>query len=354
MEISSRNRSIILFVFLFFNGFTNAQIKTCDCGNDFEFLANSYIKDYSGFQDFSKLHPDYLKTINKLAKQAKSIKYIQTCDSIIKKLITYINNGHVVYGQTKENPYFESSNTNHLQVSLSPTLNFLNNETVLLEIKTCDLYYKPLLDSLLLTNEKKLSKTKHFIIDLRGNEGGGDATFDLLVPYLYTNPILIHTAQLWASENNIKLFESFLTNPEIPLESKLNIQKIVDKARNNPLTFVPLSDNKVDTLVLDSVMEYPKKVSIIIDRNCKSSTEQFLLLVKQSRKTVIYGKTNSGGALDYSNLNFIVTPSSYWYASVPTTKTTRLPENPVDPNGIKPDQLIDGNRSDIIKWILLK
>lgn len=347
-------RTTLLLTFFFISSLTNAQTKTCDCGKDFDFLATSYIKDYSGIQDFSKQHPEYLQTIDKLAKQAKSIKDIKSCDKIIGKLIAYINNGHVVYGQTKENPLYGKGKPKHSQGSLDPTLKFLDNKTVLFQIKTCDLSYKNLLDSLLSINKAKLDKTEHFILDLRGNEGGGDATFDTIIPYLYTNPILIHTTQLWSSVNNIKMFDEFLNNPEIPADSKLNIQKIVSKAKNNPNSFVPLSENKVDTLTINSITEFPKKVSVIIDRDCKSSTEQFLLLAKQSKKTTIYGQTNSGGALDYSNLNFILTPSGYWYASVPTTRTTRLPDNPVDPNGIKPDVLVDKKIKDIIQWVRQK
>lgn len=347
-------RTTLLLTILLISSLTNAQTKTCDCGKDFDFLATSYIKDYSGIQDFSKQHPDYLQNIDKLAKQAKSINDIKRCDKIIGKLIDYINNGHVVYGQTKENPLYRKEMSKHSQGSLAPTLKFLDTKTVLFQIKTCDLSYKNLLDSLVLINKTKLDKTEHFILDLRGNEGGGDATFDTIIPYLYTNPILIYTTELWSSENNIKMFDEFLNNPEIPADTKLNIKKIVSKAKNNPNSFVPLSENKVDTLTLNSTTEFPKKVSIIIDRNCKSSTEQFLLLAKQSKKVTIYGYENSGGALDYSNLNFILTPSGYWYASVPTTRTTRLPDNPVDPNGIKPDVLVDKKIKDIIQWLRQK
>lgn len=347
-------RAIILFTILLISSLVNAQNQTCDCGKDFDFLATSYMKDYSGIRDFSMQYPDYLQTIEKLSKQAKSIKDIASCDKLIGKLIAYINNGHVVYGQTKENPLYGKGKSKQSRGSLDPTLAFLDNKTVLFQIKTCDLSYKNLLDSLVSINKTRLEGTEHFILDLRGNEGGGDATFETIVPYLYTNPILIHTAELWASENNIKMFDEFLNNPEIPTESKLHIQKIVTNAKKNPNTFVPLSENKVDTLIINSVLEFPKKVSIVIDRNCKSSTEQFLLLAKQSKKTTIYGQTNSGGALDYSNLNFILTPSGYWYASVPTTRTTRLPNNPVDPNGIKPDVIIDKKIKDIIQWVRQK
>ena len=348
-------RTTLLLTILFISSFANAQNKTCDCEKDFDFLATSYIKDYSGFIDFSKLHPDYLKVIDKLSKQAETTKSIRKCDKIIGNLIKYLNNGHVQYGPTQENPmYGKGKIIKKDKGQLDPEIKFLDTKTVLFQIKSADLSYKSMLDSLISFNKVELDIAEHFIIDLRGNSGGGDAMFSNLIPYLYTNPILIHSTELWASENNIKMFENLLTNPDIPKESKEHIQKIVDKGGNNLNKFISISENKTDTLTYVAVLKSPMKVSVIIDKGCKSATEQFLLLAKQSNKTTIYGYENSGGALDYSNLNVVFTPSKYWYATVPTTRTTRLPNNPVDPNGIKPDVLVDKKIKDIIQWVRQK
>jgi hypothetical protein len=348
-------RTTLLLTILLINSLTDAQTKTCDCGKDFDFLATSYIKDYSGFNDFSKLHPDCLKVIDKLSKQAKTTKGIRKCDKIIGNLIKYLNNGHVQYGTTQENPIYGKEKVKKKQQgSLDPSIKFLDSKTVLFQIKSADLSYKSTFDSLINLNKDKLDVSEHFIIDLRGNGGGGDAMFSALIPYMYTNPILIHSTELWASENNIKMFENLLSNPDIPKESKEYIQKIVAKGRNNFNNFISISENKTDTITLEIILKSPIKISVIIDKECISATEQFLLLAKQSKKTTIYGYENSGGALDYSNLNVIFTPSKLWYASIPTTRTTRLPDNPIDPNGIKPDELVDKKIKDIIEWLRQK
>lgn len=147
------------------------------------------------------------------------------------------------------------------------------------------------------------------------------------------------------------MFRQLLTNKNLPENTRSEISDIVARAESKPNSFVPLHSSIIDTLKLDSVYQFPEKVSVLIDGGCKSATEQFLLLAKQSQKVTVYGAENSGGALDYANLNTIITPSGYWYASVPTTRTTRLPDNPVDPMGISPDHLVNKD-VDLLDYVL--
>jgi hypothetical protein len=345
-------RTNLTLILLVVCSFTNAQTQTCNCGKDFDFLAQSYLNDYSGIQDFQNKNPDFLKIIKKMSERANKTKDIKKCHNIIKELINYLDNGHVTFGQTEENPLFDKVAYEKSRKIMLPKLEFLTTGEALFTIPSCDLSYKSTLDSLITSNKEILERTSHFIIDVRGNEGGGDAIFEKIIPYLYTSPILLYRAQLWASLNNVKMFENLLENPNIPNEARNNIEKIIELGKKNPNTFIDMSPNKVDTLKFEAVKSMPNRVSIIIDGKCKSATEEFLLLAKQSSKVKIYGKSSSGGALDYSNLNYVFTPSGFWYASVPTTRTTRLPNFPVDPDGIKPDVLIKNSVKDIIQWII--
>jgi hypothetical protein len=344
---------IVLIFSLLFTTFI-AQAQTCNCAADFAFLEAAYKTDYAGMPDFIHRHPNYNETFAHIKQQSKKTNDVARCDELIKQLITYLNNGHVSYGKTMKNPLYKKTVSPLTTPSYKPTLQFIDSKTVKIEIKTCELDYKPMLDSLVYANKEKLDKTEHFIIDLRGNEGGGDAMFDTLIPYLYTNPILCYSADLWASPNNVKMFANFLTNPNLPADTKAVVEKIVVAGTERPNTFVPMSNNKVDTILFEAPMPYPKKVSVLIDRKSASATEQFLLLAKQSKKVTIYGHENSAGALDYANVNVILTPSGYWYAGIPTTRSNRLPKNPVDPMGIKPDVVVDKSVKDLIDYVLKK
>ena len=345
--------SISFILILTCLSFSTLQAQECDCKSDVDFLVERYKKDYSGIQDFKTSHPDYEQKLALLVKKSASIKEVMKCHLVIEELISYLDNGHVVFGVLEDNPKFDELYEED-DNDYYPSLIFPNSNTALLTIKTGNIDYKIDLDTLIENNQTRLDSIEHLIIDLRGNSGGGDDTYNNVLPFIYTNPIITHGAYLWTSENNIALFEQYVNNPNVPIETRQELETLVRKGKEYPNSFILLGESETDTLTIDMVKEFPNKVSILIDGECTSATEEFLLKAKQSKKTTIYGYESTGGALDYSNLNPVYTPSEYWYATVPTTRSSRLPKNPVDPNGIEPDVLVDSGVKDLIKFIIDK
>ena len=331
--------------------FSTIQAQECDCETEVSFLAARYQKDYSGFQDFKISHPDYEQKFQSLIDRSSTIHEVMNCHELIGELIAYLNNGHVVYGVLEENPKFDVLYEEE-ESDDYPSLVFPDSKTAILTIKTGNLEYKIDLDNLIEHHKSKLDIIEHLIIDLRGNSGGGDDMYTNIIPFIYTNPIITHGTYLWTSENNISLFEEYVDNPNLPEEATQQIREIVKKGKANPNSFVLFGDNKTDTIQLEVIRAYPNQVSILIDSECTSATEEFLLKAKQSTKTTSYGYESTGGALDYANLNPVITPSGYWYATVPTTRSSRLPENPVDPHGIAPDVLVSSDVKDLLKFVL--
>lgn len=330
---------------------STAQAQEFDCKADIAFLAERYKKDYSGFQDFKISHPDCEKRFQSFIDQAAAISDVIQCHEVMGELIAYLNNGHVVFGVLEENPKFEELYEDD-DADYYPSLTFPNPRTAILTIKTGSIDYKIDLDTLIAAHQARLDTVKHLIIDVRGNSGGGDDTYNNVIPFMYTNPIVTNGAFLWTSENNISLFEQYVGNPHLPEDTRQQIEAIVKKGKAHPNTFVLLGESATDTIELEAIKDFPEKVSILIDGECMSATEEFLLKAKQSSKTTIYGYESTGGALDYSNLNPVFTPSGYWYATVPTTRSSRLPENPVDPDGIEPDVLVDKKVEDLIEFVV--
>jgi len=71
-----------------------------------------------------------------------------------------------------------------------------------------------------------------------------------------------------------------------------------------------------------------------------STSEQFLLAARQSKKVKLFGTTTLG-ELDISNMYPISSPDqkyTLWYC---TSKSLRIPENTIDNKGIAPDFFID-------------
>lgn len=110
------------------------------------------------------------------------------------------------------------------------------------------------------THQTKLDTIKHLIIDLRGNTGGGDDTYNNVIPFIYTNPIITHGAFLWTSENNISLFEQYVDNPNLPEDTRQQIEKMIKKGKAYPNTFTLFSESETDTLKLEVKKNFPKKL----------------------------------------------------------------------------------------------
>jgi C-terminal processing protease CtpA/Prc len=93
---------------------------------------------------------------------------------------------------------------------------------------------------------------------------------------------------------------------------------------------------------LKDVYPYPENIAIIINDGCGSTTEQFLLAARQSKKVKFYGTTTKG-VLDFSNMKSVNSPCQHYRLNFCVTKSLRIPENAIDGKGIEPDYYLDKN-----------
>lgn len=201
---------------------------------------------------------------------------------------------------------------------------------------------KALLDTLLSEEKEKLSQTDNWIIDIRGNSGGSSYTYQHLLPYLYTQPILVKGIAIKSSPDNIKNFADLLDDPQYPENGKEDIKKLIKIMADKPNQLVDVANDQL--FVLDSVYTYPKKVIVLVDNNVASASESFLLIAKQSSKVTVMGQ-HTKGVLDYSNGNILACPCSYLKLFVATSRSKRLPDHPIDNIGIYPDVTLKSNEN---------
>lgn len=200
--------------------------------------------------------------------------------------------------------------------------------------------------------EYKASGCPNLIIDIRGNMGGQDESFEPLLKLLYDNPdgkrdgsIIRYTrASIERAGWTLEDLED-LGYPTDIYHAPEYVVKIADGA---PLTF-------------DTISEYPKKAALIIDNMVASSGEQSVLNTRlASHRTTIYGRDNTMGCIDTGNcqvFEFAHTPLIIQYS---TTYSTRYEKGTaVDPTGIAPDVHIDlpypkrltDNIDDWVLWV---
>ncbi len=224
-----------------------------------------------------------------------------------------------------------------------PSIRKINNDTYLFRIPSFDLNQKEAIDSLISKHLDEITSNKNLIIDLRGNTGGANKSFTKLLPILYTNPIKTIYWEHLSTELNNKRWREWLKNPNLSKDGKTFLTNVNNKLKNKLGEFVYIYDNDGSEIFKQN-FQYKKlkNIAILIDKHNASTTEQFLLSAKQSKKVKLYGETTFG-ALDISEMNQIKSPDGNFMLSYCLTKSLRLPSFPIDNIGIQPDYFLDNS-----------
>jgi len=233
----------------------------------------------------------------------------------------------------------------------SPYFEKINEHTAYLRIPSFSSYHKANIDSVIFKNKAEILRTENLIIDLRNNGGGNDNSYDNLMPFLYTNPVSsVGVEYLSTPLNNGRMLD-FITNSKYGFseEDKIWAQNSYDHLSTNLGNFVNLDSVETRAITLDSIYKFPSSIGIIINEGNASTTEEFLLAAKQSKKVKLFGTTTMG-VLDISNMYFVKSPSGEFELGYCLSRSLRIPEMTVDDKGIQPDFYI-GNDIPKYDWI---
>lgn len=222
----------------------------------------------------------------------------------------------------------------------APKLQILSDKTILLTLSDFRDENRLPLIALLQQNHEALAKHSNWIIDVRENGGGSDSTYQPILAWLLPDE-MVSVGDMWlATPDNLegqKQFCSIFSPGDSECEKFQN--DAIARVRNAPTgTLVPQDDNGSISYVRHKSLEpqRPSRVAILIDRGCGSSCEAFLLDARQSFNVKLIGQ-HTYGSLDYSNVRPFKLPSGerlLWYA---TSRSLRIPDDPVDIAGIPPD-----------------
>jgi hypothetical protein len=313
-------------------------------------------RDYVGFIIDSR-YPEWKKGMLKLeifknTDGKYSCNYLMFDHSISKYHLVLKDKNQIEIGDAFSTLYREiifKDKTDSLDVALLfsefPQFNLISDKTVLLRLPSFQNYQKYLINDLLKKYKKELLSHSNLIIDIRNNGGGSDVSYDKIMPLLYTNPIkTANVVFLSTPANNNYLYEnnsSFL--------ARLIIKKYIKKLNNHIGEFVNILGKDTIITTYKKVYKYPSNVYILINENCASSAEQFILNAEQSTKVTLVGK-NTFGALDVSNVAEAVSPDSLFMLYYSVSKTLRPQEQYIDGKGISPDIVIDSSVKDY-QWL---
>lgn len=241
--------------------------------------------------------------------------------------------------------YFELISAN------KPYVEEINAKTLLLRIPSFSETQKSAIDSVILANRSEILKTENLIIDLRNNGGGSDGSYEEIIPFLYTNPIRVVGVEFLSTKLNNQRMLDFINKPEwgVDEEGKKWAKTSYDTLEKHLGSFVNLDSTIISVQQFDTIYQYPKNVGIIIHKGNGSTTEQFLLAAKQSKKVKLFG-TTTFGVLDISNMNFVPSPCGEFELGYSLSKSYRIPSMTIDSKGIQPDYFLD-NEIEEYNWL---
>ena len=184
--------------------------------------------------------------------QANSIFYTRDHSAVESNKVTMTGKNHLQIGnfnltklypkiadEPKYEQYFKSAKTNH------PYIEQLNETTLFLRIPSFEHTEKKAIDSVINVNKQKLLSTKNLIIDIRNNGGGSDASYNEIIPYLYTNPIRTVGVEFLSTKLNNQRMLDFINKPEYGFsdEDKKWAKNAYDKLESKLGEFINLNEN---------------------------------------------------------------------------------------------------------------
>lgn len=209
-----------------------------------------------------------------------------------------------------------------------------------------------LVDSIVKRDYAKICKAKKLIIDLRNNLGGTVRTYNPLMPFIYTGPIVRTNAYAYCTEdgiaNEMEHIDAYRKSKDVDAAFLKSWLELIGEKRRKIGGFI---SGAADTLVYDSVMTMPQQVAILVNYACQSAAEMMLLECKQSKKVTLFGE-HTMGAVDQLSYFPIELPSKKYKLLMATGKRIIPPGGaPIDGVGIYPDVPISDHITDWLEFV---
>lgn len=221
----------------------------------------------------------------------------------------------------------------------SPSLRLLSSHTALLTLPSFFPQYANAIADLLASKRDALASRPNWIIDVRRNNGGSDSSYAPLLQWIASGERVNIGGEWLSTPANIANQEGICTlyAPGDASCTSYMAQTVTRMRSVQAGQFVAQSEaGPVSYAGFSGAAVQPARVALLIDRDCASSCEQFLLEARQSFRVKLIGR-NSNGALDYSNLRMQALPSGLRHVAYATSRSARLPHLQVDLDGIMPD-----------------
>jgi Peptidase family S41 len=197
-------------------------------------------------------------------------------------------------------------------------------------------------DSLFHVDSTILASVPNLILDLRGNGGGSDFVYSPLRAWLYSGPIINSGIDVLATADNARSWAALLDAKDIPDANKVTLRRIIEQMQGHNGQMVEIYH--ADTVALSGRRPFPQRIAVLINGECASSAEQFLMEAMQSRKVTLMGQPTAG-ILDYANVRDVALPCLPFVLHYATTRSQRVDAGKgIDNVGIRPQVMLGANQ----------
>lgn len=228
----------------------------------------------------------------------------------------------------------------------------LSEKTVSITLPSFDYPFVKIINNLIKENHELIENSEYLIIDIRGNNGGTGDAFQGLLPYIMTNSIRDMWIEFLATPTLINGLESYIESIKDTIENQEEIKEITEEIKIFKKHLGEFVNTDKDTFTIQKVdfaKKSPEYVVILINKEVASSGEDFVIAAKQSKKVKLLG-TPTYGAIDYASVREFDFGCNNYKLYLPTFRSLRLPDYPIDNIGIQPDIYLDKTVTDWVKF----
>jgi len=345
-------KNIFYVIILFYGNSLSAQ-NNCNCEVALERLITTIERDYPGFkektEEFTELYRNH-----KTASLAKSeITGNQDCIRVLNEYASFFRDEHIYIEAKSENKQETTGADDPNQHK--PEMDAKMLVSNIFYIKMSSFKYENIapVNELIAKNKKHIEKSKALIIDVRDNFGGTDDVYQPLLPYILTNPLRIMNVEFLSTPTLINGLRDYaLQNVhKDSLKAVQQIEEDLKEYKENLGRFVLYDGKKVTTDTIKLHSKSPKQIIILANKNVASAGENFLFSARQSKKVKILG-TLSMGVLDYGSIREFKLECDNYTLYLPTYRSARLPDYPIDNIGIQPDVYLDETVNDWLDFAI--
>lgn len=317
------------------------------CGRDLEAIPPFLMENDAGARDLltQRGEPAMAAALLRARADAAQIADDRACLGLLTTYLKLWRKGHL---WVSASPAAEGASaapaaaTEPAGPARLPQLRVLSPRTLLLHLPSFSPPQRAALEALMRKQRAVLLSHPNWIIDVRDNDGGADGSYAPLLPWLLAERPVSVAVEWLATPANLRAHEQicprYAPGDAACVEFAQSVLASLQAVPTGSWARV-----QADRFIYEpgQVPEKhrPQKVAVLMDKDCGSSCEQFLLTVRQGFGVKLLGRP-SYGALDYSNMRPFTLPSGrreLWYA---TSRSLRLPQLPVDALGVLPDILL--------------